>query len=79
MSEKQVDIIGHIFVPKHTKISEDEAKTLLETLNISKKQLPKISKKDMSIAHLDMQTGDVVKIERKSQSAGMTTFYRVVV
>lgn len=79
MSEKQIDITGHLFVPKHTKINEEEIKTLLETLNISKKQLPKISKKDMSIAHLDMQTGEIIKIERKSPTAGMTTFYRVVV
>ncbi|HLD03095.1 MAG TPA: DNA-directed RNA polymerase subunit H [Candidatus Nanoarchaeia archaeon] len=79
MSEKQIDTTGHIFVPKHVKMTEEDAKVVLESLNISKKQMPKISKKDPAIIHMDLQTGDVLKIERKSPSAGMTTFYRVVI
>ncbi len=69
----------HILVPKHIKLSEKDKKELLEEYHISLKELPKINKKDPAIQQLDIKKGDVIKIIRKSPSAGEAVFYRVVV
>jgi len=68
----------HVLVPKHEKASEKEKNELLEKYNVSLKQLPRISKKDPAIAHLDVEPGDVIRITRKSPTSGISIFYRVV-
>jgi len=70
--------LTHVLVPKHEKASEKEKNEILEKYNISLKQLPRISKKDPSIAHLDVEPGDLIRITRKSATSGSSTFYRVV-
>jgi len=77
MAEK-IDVQGHIFVPKHTKLSDEEKQKILEQFNISLHQLPRIHKTDPAIAQLDAKPGDVIKIERKSVTTGKSFFYRVV-
>ena len=42
-------------------------------------ELPKIKKDDLAIAHLGAKQGDVIKIIRKSSTAGEVFFYRGVV
>ena len=69
----------HILVPEHTKLDEKEKKDLLESYSISLKELPKIRKNDAAISHLNVKEGDVVKITRKSPTAGESFFYRGVV
>lgn len=75
---KKVEITKHQLVPKHQKLSEKEKSALLEKHNISLEELPKISKKDPAIAHLEVKVGDVIKIIRPSKTAGETEFYRGV-
>lgn len=77
--KKKIDVTKHILVPKHIKISEKEKKELFEKYKISLRELPKILKKDSAIKHLNLKQGDVVKIIRKSSSAGESVFYRGVV
>jgi len=69
----------HILVPKHVKLSEKDKKELLEKFHVSVRDLPKINKKDPALENLDIKKGDILKILRKSPSAGETVFYRVVV
>ena len=63
----------HILQPKHTKLNEKEADELLQKLNISKAQLPKILSSDSGLPE-GCNVGDIIKIER---STGL--YYRVVV
>ena len=63
----------HALQSKHTKLSEKEAKELLEKLNIALAQLPKISKKDPALPE-GCDTGDVVKISRPDEE-----YYRIVI
>jgi DNA-directed RNA polymerase subunit H len=70
--------LTHVLVPKHEKCSDKEKAEILEEYNISLKQLPRISRKDPALAHLDVEGGDVIKIMRKGSNAGTATFYRVV-
>ena len=74
-----VEIKDHVLVPKHSKLSEKDKKELLEKYNITPKELPKIYKTDPSIRSLSVEAGDVVKIVRKSPTAGESIYYRGVV
>ena len=67
----------HVLQPKHSKLSEKEVEELLQKLNVSKAQLPKIFAQDTALPE-NCDIGDVIKITRKSD-AGDVLYYRVVV
>ena len=69
----------HTLVPQHIKLSDAEAKKLMDTYRISIKDLPKIILSDPAIADLGPRAGDVIKIIRKSKTAGETVYYRGVI
>ena len=71
-------IADHILVPIHTALSAKEKEALLEKYNCTVQELPKILVSDPALAGLKVKPGDVVKIERKSVSAGKANFYRRV-
>ena len=77
MAEK-TEKIKHILVPVHKKISEKEKAELLKKYNITLKELPKILINDSAISDLDAKEGDVIKITRKSHTAGEIAYYRGV-
>lgn len=79
MTKKKYDVRKHILVPEHLKLNEKEKKELLEKYCVSLKELPKIKKNDPSIEHLDVKEGDMIKIIRKSPTAGESIFYRGVI
>ncbi len=69
----------HILQPKSTKLKEKEAQEILQELNISKAQLPKILFGDPGLPE-ECSVGDVIKIERKeADSDKLNLYYRVVV
>ena len=68
----------HVLIPKHKKLSEKEKKELLERYHITLNELPAISKSDPALADMDLDIGDVIRIERDSPTAGRTIFYRGV-
>ncbi|MBI4439359.1 DNA-directed RNA polymerase subunit H [Candidatus Woesearchaeota archaeon] len=76
---KDIEATKHVLVPKHTKLSDKEKKEFLEKYAVSIEDLPKISVKDPAIGHLDSKPGDIIKIVRKSPTAGESAFYRVVI
>ena len=67
----------HILQPKHFKLSEKEAEELLEKLNVSKSQFPKILSNDSALPE-GCNIGDIIKIERKEKNK-INIYYRVVV
>lgn len=66
-------------MPKHIILSEEDANKLLQTYNISKKQLPKILAKDPAIKPMEPKAGDIVKILRNSPTTKTAVYYRVVI
>jgi DNA-directed RNA polymerase subunit H len=76
---KDIDIRKHELVPKHTLLDEKEKDEVLRKYNITLKQLPRIPASDPVIILLNGQPGDVVKIDRKSTTAGVAEYYRVVI
>ncbi len=79
MPTKKVTISNHVLIPKHTKLSESEKKAVLEQYGVTEKELPLISSTDPAIIDMTVKHGDVIKIERKSPTAGVAVFYRSVV
>jgi DNA-directed RNA polymerase subunit H (RpoH/RPB5) len=75
---EQYDIRKHVFVPEHIKLNPAEKKEVLDNFGISFKHLPRILVSDVAIAHLNAKVGDVIKIVRKSKTAGESIFYRGV-
>ncbi len=75
----EIKILEHELVPKHSILSDEEAKKVLESYNVALKQMPKILKKDPAIKDMDPKLGDVVKIIRKSPTTKTSIFYRAVI
>ena len=68
----------HTLQSKHTKLSQKDSQELLEKLNISRAQLPKILLSDPSLPE-GCEVRDIIKITRKDLELGEVTFHRVVV
>ena len=67
----------HILQSKHIKLTEKDAEKLLQDLNISKNQLPKILLTDPTLPDV-CEVGDIIKIERKEENK-INLYFRVVV
>ncbi len=67
----------HILQPKHLKLAKKEEQELLEKLNISKTQLPKIKSSDPALPE-NVEIGNIIKIERKEENK-INLYFRVVI
>ncbi len=75
----EINIEKHDLVPKHTILNEKEKEELFNRYKINLRQLPRIIETDPQIKILNGKPSDVVKIVRKSATAGETVYYRVVI
>ena len=73
------DILKHKLVPHHEVLSREEVEKLLKAYNIKKEQLPRILLTDPVAKAIGAKEGDVIKIIRKSPTAGISIAYRLVV
>lgn len=74
-----MDVRDHEAVPTHEKMDEEEVEDLLDRYDTDKDSLPKIQRTDAALKQMEVEIGDVIRIERSSPTAGETTYYRVVV
>jgi DNA-directed RNA polymerase subunit H len=79
----EFNVLMHELVPEHHLIPEDEEKDILKKLKVTKDHLPKIRKSDPVITILEeiqgeIKEGRIIKIIRKSPTAGYATAYRIV-
>jgi len=72
------DIFEHALVPKHEILTEEE-KQLLSQYRIQPYQLPQIKASDPSVKVIGAKPGDILRIIRKSSTAGEHIAYRYVV
>jgi DNA-directed RNA polymerase subunit H len=80
MSEKKtVKITNHVYQPKHEILPKDEAGEILKKYNAKPSQLPYIMISDKALEDLEVRPGDIIKITRKSPTAGESVYYRYVV
>jgi DNA-directed RNA polymerase subunit H len=73
------DILKHKLVPDHAILSKTEANKIIKQLNIHQEQLPKIKVDDPVVKEISAKSGDVLKITRKSHTAGKFITYRLVI
>lgn len=74
-----INITHHELVPKHTPLTDKEVEELTVAYAVQKHQLPRILSSDPVAAYFGLERGQVVRIERKSVSAGVYVTYRQVV
>jgi DNA-directed RNA polymerase subunit H len=73
------DIFEHKLVPKHEILTEKEKELLLAKYKVHPYQLPQIKSADPAVKAIDAKPGDVLRIIRKSATAGIHEAYRYVV
>ena len=83
MAEEQAkvefNVLNHELVPIHELLSDEEVATLYKSYNILPEQLPKILASDPAAKAVGGKNGNVVRIRRKSKTAGEAIAYRYVI
>lgn len=74
-----INVFKSNLVVPHILLTEDEKKEFLDSNNFELKDLPIILKNDPAIKSFDAAEDDIIKIQRNSQTAGNSTYYRRVV
>jgi len=74
-----VNILEHDMVPKHEVLSAQEQKEVLARYTVTKDKLPKIFSSDPIAKAIKAKSGDIIKITRKSPTAGETVYFRAVI
>jgi DNA-directed RNA polymerase subunit H len=73
------NVLNHDFVPHHEVLSDDERQQVLDTYKVTEDQLPKILVTDPAAKACGARVGDIVKIVRKSRTAGLAIAFRFCV
>ncbi|MDC0241209.1 DNA-directed RNA polymerase subunit H [Candidatus Nitrosopelagicus sp.] len=81
MATKKVPVLvpDHVYVPKHEIMNKKDAQKVLDEFNCKPTELPLIFVTDPAILGLGVKPGDMIRITRKSGTAGESTYYRYVV
>jgi DNA-directed RNA polymerase I, II, and III subunit RPABC1 len=76
--EVVINITEHELVPKHEPLSEKEKAEVLSRYSVKETQLPRILRTDPVAKYLGVKPGQILKITRKSDTAGTYVTYRLV-
>lgn len=73
------DIFKHELVPKHEILTKEEVEEFLKRYRIKPYQIPRIKASDSAARMIGARPGDIIRIIRKSPTAGRSVAYRYVV
>jgi DNA-directed RNA polymerase subunit H len=73
------DIFEHQLVPKHEILTQEEREKILTQYKVQPYQLPQIKASDPAVKAIGAKPGDILRIIRKSATAGEHIAYRYVV
>ena len=74
----KIDIQEHMLVPKHEIMTEEEISEEFSDVDYNFKDLPKIKADDPVVKEIGAEPGNVLRITRESQTAGVFVTYRIV-
>ena len=74
----KIDIQDHMLVPTHEIMTEEEIADEFSDVEYDFKNLPKIRSNDPVVKAIGAKLGDVLRITRESQTAGVFVTYRIV-
>ena len=77
-TELQINLIDHILIPKHIKLSSNEVEELVAAYQFDKKNAKRMFINDPVARYYKAVIGDVFRIERPSIASGIICDYRVV-
>ena len=75
----EFSILDHVMVPEHRILDDDEVEEVLSKYDIEKERLSKIQVTDPVVKEISANAGDIIEIRRKSETAGSSLFYRLVI
>ncbi len=67
-----------MLVPKHEIMTEEEISEAFSDVDYDFKDLPKIKSNDPVVKAIGAEPGNILKITRESQTAGVFVTYRIV-
>ncbi len=73
------DLFQHKLVPQHEILTDKEREQLLAQFRVQPYQLPQIGSSDPAVKAIGAKPGDILKIIRKSSTAGEHIAYRYVI
>ena len=76
---RKILVPDHQYVPKHEVMTKEDAEAVLKEYNCTPTELPLIYVTDPAIVELGVRPGDMIRITRKSATAGHSIYYRYVV
>jgi len=79
MSERRFNVLKHELVPKHEIVPIEEAIRILRELGVKPEQLPWIRASDPVARAIGARPGDIIRVIRRSETAGEIVVYRYVV
>ncbi|MEE0938829.1 DNA-directed RNA polymerase subunit H [Methanobrevibacter sp.] len=74
----KIDIQDHMLVPTHEIMTEEEIADEFSDVEYDFKNLPKIRSEDPVVKAIEAKPGDILRITRESQTAGVFVTYRIV-
>lgn len=69
----------HFLIPKHELLSREESAQVIARFNGTPSQFPYILATDAIAKEVGAKPGDMVRITRRSETAGSSTYFRYVV
>jgi DNA-directed RNA polymerase subunit H len=69
----------HFLIPRHELLTKEESQQVRERFHSSPSQFPYILVTDPIAKEIGAKPGDLVRISRKSETAGSSTYFRYVV
>ncbi|MER3601429.1 MAG: DNA-directed RNA polymerase subunit H [Nitrososphaerota archaeon] len=78
-AEAKFNPLEHVLVPRHEILSEEEAREVLQRYRVTPDKLPYILSSDPVVKALGAKPGQLLRIVRRSPTAGESVYYRVVV
>jgi len=77
--ERMINIFQHELVPKHIVLNKKEVEEVLGEYHVKPHQFPYIKVSDPACQMIAAKPGDLIKIIRRSPTAGEATAYRYVI